>query len=145
MCKPSMRGRSRRDHLAQKLEEADAKLREARADRKESERDRRMADAVEQLKRFFPGAPACMLPGSSMQGIRLAIRRAGVRLTQTLQSRGRHCLPGWLTCPFPRHMQAPRVLVAVHPARGFGHYRNPPLPHFVSMMSAKKNVGCHCL
>lgn len=33
----------------------DAQLREAKADRKESERDRRMSEAVEQLKRFFPG------------------------------------------------------------------------------------------
>jgi len=41
--------------LTQKLEEVDAQLREAKADRKESERDRRMSEAVEQLKRFFPG------------------------------------------------------------------------------------------
>ena len=47
--------RAQRDYLGQKLEEADARLRDARADRRESERDRRMADAVEQLKRFFPG------------------------------------------------------------------------------------------
>lgn len=33
----------------------DAQLREAKADRKESERDRRTTEAVEQLKRFFPG------------------------------------------------------------------------------------------
>ena len=48
--------RAQRDHLTQALEEAEAKLRDARADRKETERDRRMADAVEQLKRFLPGA-----------------------------------------------------------------------------------------
>jgi hypothetical protein len=54
--------RAQRDYLGQKLEEADAKLRDARAERKESERDRRMADAVEQLKRFFPGAARARLP-----------------------------------------------------------------------------------
>ena len=48
--------RAARDSVTQALEEAEAKLRDARADRKETERDRRMADAVEQLKRFFPGA-----------------------------------------------------------------------------------------
>ena len=47
--------RAQRDYLAQKLEEVDAQLREAKADRKESERDRRMSEAVDQLKRFFPG------------------------------------------------------------------------------------------
>ena len=38
----------------------DAQLREAKADRKESERDRRTTEAVEQLKRFFPGG-SCLL------------------------------------------------------------------------------------
>ncbi len=38
----------------------DAQLREAKADRKESERDRRTTEAVEQLKRFFPG-DLCLL------------------------------------------------------------------------------------
>ena len=47
--------RAQRDYLAQKLEEVDTQLREAKADRKESERDRRMSEAVDQLKRFFPG------------------------------------------------------------------------------------------
>lgn len=51
--------RAQRDYLAQKLEEVDAQLREAKADRKESERDRRMSEAVDQLKRFFPGK-CCM-------------------------------------------------------------------------------------
>lgn len=51
--------RAQRDYLAQKLEEVDTQLREAKADRKESERDRRMSEAVDQLKRFFPGE-CCM-------------------------------------------------------------------------------------
>ena len=61
-----MHNRAQRDFLAQKLEEVDGQLREAKADRKESERDRRAGEAVEQLKRFFPGGdiaplhpPAC--------------------------------------------------------------------------------------
>jgi hypothetical protein len=47
--------RAQRDYLAQKLEQVGEQLREAKADRKESERDRRMSEAVDQLKRFFPG------------------------------------------------------------------------------------------
>ena len=50
------RNRAQRDFLSQKLEEVDAQLREAKADRRESERDRRAGEAVDQLKRFFPGA-----------------------------------------------------------------------------------------
>ena len=53
--------RAQRDYLTQKLEEADAQLREAKADRKESERDRRATEAVEQLKRFFPGRAHVLL------------------------------------------------------------------------------------
>ena len=57
--------RAQRDYLTQKLEEVDAQLREAKADRKESERDRRTTEAVEQLKRFFPGA---CLPAAAGSG-----------------------------------------------------------------------------
>ena len=54
--------RAQRDFLSQKLEGVDAQLREAKADRRESERDRRAGEAVDQLKRFFPGAasPHCL-------------------------------------------------------------------------------------
>ena len=48
--------RAQRDFLSQKLEAVDGQLREAKADRRESERDRRAGEAVDQLKRFFPGA-----------------------------------------------------------------------------------------
>ena len=57
-----MHDRAQRDFLAQKLEGVDGQLREAKADRRESERDRRAGEAVDQLKRFFPGAapPHCL-------------------------------------------------------------------------------------
>ena len=48
--------------LTHKLETLDASLRDAKADRKEGERERRTSEAVEKMKRQFPGEHQCAVP-----------------------------------------------------------------------------------
>lgn len=47
--------RSKHDNLKAKIAEIDAQLRELKADKHESERDARLSEALESLKRLFPG------------------------------------------------------------------------------------------
>lgn len=47
--------RTKFDSLKAKLGEIEAQLREYKADKNESERDARLSEAVESLKRLFPG------------------------------------------------------------------------------------------
>ena len=47
--------RSERQALESKISQLDAQLGDARADRRESQREKKMAEAVEGMKRLFPG------------------------------------------------------------------------------------------
>ncbi|KAI5069842.1 hypothetical protein GOP47_0016143 [Adiantum capillus-veneris] len=49
------KSRTKYDNLKAKVDEIENQLREVKADRRESERDARLSEAVESLKRLFPG------------------------------------------------------------------------------------------